>query len=115
MVTISDAQQQQILSIAAPLDRDERLLFMAALAELIAARRSSPGEGELMRVLRDLQGRYFQSRPTDLEVRPTRGKLTDSARSSIPADRHDSGTGPAHQPRLGSVSVARSLHRLFTR
>ena len=67
MVTLTDAQQQQILSIAAPLAPAERVLFMAALAELIAGRRYSPGEGELMRVLRELQRRYFQP-PSDEAV-----------------------------------------------
>ena len=71
VIALTDEQQDAILNVARPLDREERVLFMAALAELIAARRSSPGEGELMRVLRDLQARYFHPPPDDyLEGRP---------------------------------------------
>ena len=75
MIVLTDAQQDAILSAARPLQPSERVAFMAALAELLASRRLSLGDGELGRTLRSLQREYFRP-PTDLETRPTRGKLT---------------------------------------
>ena len=64
MVTLTDAQQDAILNVARPLQPSERVAFMAALAELLAGRRHSLGDGELGRMLRDLQRRIFTRRPT---------------------------------------------------
>ena len=67
MVTLTDAQQDAILSAARPLQPSERVAFMAALAELLAGRRLSLGDGELARTLRDLQRAHFHP-PTDEEA-----------------------------------------------
>ena len=67
MIVLTDAQQDAILSAARPLQPSERVAFMAALAELLAGRRLSLGDGELGRTLRDLQRAHFHP-PTDEET-----------------------------------------------
>ena len=68
MVTLTDEQQAAILNVARPLSPAERVGSMAALAELLASRRLSLGDGELGRTLRSLQREYFLL-STDLETR----------------------------------------------
>ena len=67
MIVLTDAQQDAILNVARPLQPSERVAFMAALAELLAGRRLSLGDGELGRTLRDLQRQHFRP-PTDEEA-----------------------------------------------
>jgi hypothetical protein len=65
-IALSDAQIAQILLVSRPLQPKERTAFMAALLEDLLMRRDEIGDGELGRLLRDLQRKHFRP-PTDEE------------------------------------------------
>jgi hypothetical protein len=58
-LSLSDAQQLAVINAARPLQLGERGGFLDALAALLAGRHDI-GDGELHRILRDLQWRYLQ-------------------------------------------------------
>ena len=58
-IALSDSQIAQILLTTLPLQPQERAGFMAALLEALLMCRDDVGDGELGRLLRDLQRRYF--------------------------------------------------------
>jgi hypothetical protein len=85
MIVLTDAQQDHILNVARPLQPSERVAFMAALAELLAGRRRSLGDGELGRTLRDLQREHFHPPPDDVVgMTGTRHDLTAHADQARP-------------------------------
>jgi hypothetical protein len=68
-LALSDAQINHILLTTRPLQPRERQEFMAQLLEDLLNRRDEIGEGELGRLLRDLQRRYFT--PPTVDARET--------------------------------------------
>jgi hypothetical protein len=68
-LALSDAQINHILLTTRPLQPRERQEFMAQLLEDLLNRRDEIGEGELGRLLRDLQRRYFT--PPAIDARET--------------------------------------------
>jgi hypothetical protein len=68
-LALSDAQINHILLTTEPLRPRERREFMAQLLEDLLMRREEIGEGELGRLLRDLQRRYFT--PPTIDARET--------------------------------------------
>jgi hypothetical protein len=68
-LALSDKQVDHILLASRPLQPRERREFMARLFEDLLNRREEIGEGELGRLLRDLQRRYFQ--PPSVDERET--------------------------------------------
>jgi hypothetical protein len=69
MIVLTDAQTAAITNLARPLQPHERAAFLAQLLEDLLMRREAPGDGELGRLLRDLQRRYFQ--PPTIDERET--------------------------------------------
>jgi hypothetical protein len=68
-LALSDAQIAHILLTTGPLRPRERREFMAQLLEDLLMRRDEIGEGELGRLLRDLQRRFFT--PPAIDARET--------------------------------------------
>jgi hypothetical protein len=66
MVLLTDAQVSAITNAARPLQPAERAAFLAALLEALLMHRDEIGDGELGRMLRDLQRRHFVP-PTETE------------------------------------------------
>jgi hypothetical protein len=60
-LALSDAQVNHIQLVSQPLQPQERAAFMARLFEDLLMRREEVGDGELGRLLRDLQGALFQA------------------------------------------------------
>jgi hypothetical protein len=58
-MNLNDQQQTAVLNAARPLAPAERSAFMAGLAKQLADRREI-GDGELHRVIRELQRQYFR-------------------------------------------------------
>jgi hypothetical protein len=58
-MNLTDAQGLAILHAARPLQVEERAAFMAALGRLFAGR-TEIGDGELGRMLRELQRQHFR-------------------------------------------------------
>jgi hypothetical protein len=77
-IALSDTQVDHILLVSRPLAPTERAAFMARLFEDLLNRREEVGDGELGRMLRDLQRRYFQP-PSDAEAR----EVSDVARMDV--------------------------------
>jgi hypothetical protein len=67
-LALSDAQVNHIQLVAQPLQPKERAAFMAQLCEDLLNRREAPGDGELGRLLRELQRRYFTPPTVDERV-----------------------------------------------
>jgi hypothetical protein len=68
-LALSDAQVNHIQLVSQPLQPQERAAFMARLFEDLL-RREEVGDGELGRLLRDLQGRYFKPPAIDEREAP---------------------------------------------
>jgi hypothetical protein len=65
-LALSDTRVDHILLTTGPLQPQERAAFMAQLLEDLLMRRDEIGDGELGRLLRDLQRKHFRP-PTDEE------------------------------------------------
>jgi hypothetical protein len=65
-LVLSDSQIDHIALVARPLRPTERTAFMAALFQDLIMRRDEVGDGELGRVLRDLQRKH--SKPPDVSL-----------------------------------------------
>ena len=67
MIVLDDSQVAVITSLAGPLQAPERQAFMSALFEQLLSWRSGYriGDGELHRVLRELQRAYFKPPETE--------------------------------------------------
>jgi hypothetical protein len=81
-IALSDTQVDHILLVSRPLQPQERAAFMAQLLEELLNRRAGEevGDGELGRLLRDLQRRYFQ--PPTVDERET-ARIVDSHSSGF--------------------------------
>jgi hypothetical protein len=71
-LALSDQQVDHIMLVSRPLQPKERTTFMAALFEALLNYREQVGDGELGRLLRDLQRRHFTP-PADAEPSGSRG------------------------------------------
>jgi hypothetical protein len=58
-LALSDTQVDHIMLVSGPLQPKERTRFMAALFETLLNYREQVGDGELGRLLRDLQRQHF--------------------------------------------------------
>jgi hypothetical protein len=58
-LVLSDRQQKMVLDATFALDSHERHAFMTALASLLTGR-AEVGDGELFRLLRELQREHYQ-------------------------------------------------------
>jgi hypothetical protein len=66
MVLLTDLQVAAITDAVRPLQPADRRSLLAALFEELIHRRDELGEGELHRMLRELQRKHFQP-PTDFD------------------------------------------------
>ena len=64
-LALTDAQLTAITNVVRPLPPDERSAFMAQLFEQLIHHRHDVGDGELHRLVRDLQHRYFTPPSTE--------------------------------------------------
>ena len=62
IVTLTEPQVIAVIHASRPLQPNERGAFLTALQGLLAGRHDV-GDGELGRMIRDLQGKYFRPPP----------------------------------------------------
>jgi hypothetical protein len=77
---LTDAQALAIVHATRPLQEHEQAAFLEALAALLAGR-DTIGDGELGRVLRELQRQHFRP-PTDTEIGVLDGQHKRTARAA---------------------------------
>jgi hypothetical protein len=68
-MTLTEAQHVAVCRAINPLDRNQQDAFLAAL-EIMLAERTSVGDGELFRMLRELQRIHLAAYPERTSERP---------------------------------------------